>query len=72
MPVAERTLPIAATHREFTVLVGGEPVPREDALQALSIVALANRVASAQLCSSDLIAHHGRTRRGLLRLGQQP
>lgn len=53
MPVAERTLPIAATHREFTVLVGGEPVPREDALQALSIVALANRVASAQLSYAD-------------------
>lgn len=56
MPVAERTLPIAAAHREFTVLVAGEPVPRADALQGLSIVAMANRIASAQLSYVDGVA----------------
>lgn len=46
---AERTLPISAEHREFTVKVNGEAVPREAALAGLSIVAAANRVASARL-----------------------
>lgn len=50
---AERTLPIPATHREFTVLVGGEPVPREHALQALSVVSAANHVAYARLAYGD-------------------
>lgn len=59
MPVAERTLPIAATHREFTVLVGGEPVSRADALQGLSIVAMANRIASAQLSYVDGVPADG-------------
>lgn len=53
MPVAERTLPIAAAHREFTVLVAAEPVPRTHALQGMSIVSLANRIATAQLSYVD-------------------
>ncbi|MEO5734500.1 MAG: type VI secretion system tip protein VgrG [Rubrivivax sp.] len=50
---AERTLPIAAEHREFTVKVEGDAVPREHALQALSISAAANRIASARLTYVD-------------------
>jgi Rhs element Vgr protein len=50
---AERTLPIAAEHREFTVKVGGEAVPREHALQALSVTAAVNRIASARLTYVD-------------------
>jgi Rhs element Vgr protein len=50
---AERTLPIAAEHREFTVKVDGEVVPREHALQALSVTAAANRIASARLTYVD-------------------
>ena len=45
---AERTLPIAAEHREFSIKVNGEAVPREHALQALSVTAAANRIASAR------------------------
>jgi len=50
---AERTLPIAAEHREFTVKVNGEAVPREHALQALSVSSIANRIASARLSYVD-------------------
>jgi Rhs element Vgr protein len=50
---AERTLPIAAKQREFTIQVDGEVVPREHALQALSVTAAANRIASARLTYVD-------------------
>lgn len=50
---AERSLPIAAEHREFTVKVAGEAVPRENALQSVSVVAAANRIASARLTYVD-------------------
>lgn len=50
---AERTLPIAAEHREFTIKVDGEAVPREHALQSLSVTAAANRIASARLTYGD-------------------
>ena len=50
---AERTLPIAAEHREFSIKVNGEAVPREHALQALSVTAAANRIASARLTYVD-------------------
>lgn len=50
---AERTLPVAAQHREFTVKVGGEAVPREQALQSVSVSAAANRIAAAQLSYVD-------------------
>jgi Rhs element Vgr protein len=58
MPV-ERSLPIAAEHREFTVKVNGEAVQREHALQALSISAAANRIASARLTYVDGAAGQG-------------
>lgn len=48
-----RSLPISAAHREFTVKVGGEPVPREHQLLAVSVVATANRIASARLAYLD-------------------
>lgn len=50
---AERTLPIKAEHREFTVKINGEPVPREHALHSVSVVNLANRIATAQLAYVD-------------------
>lgn len=50
---AERTLPIDAAHREFTVLVDGEAVPREHPLVSASIISVANRVASARLVYAD-------------------
>ena len=56
---AERSLPIAAEHREFTVKVDGQAVPREHALQALSITAAANRIASARLTYVDGAAGQG-------------
>ncbi len=49
----ERTLPIRAEHRAFTVKVGGEVVPREHALVAVSVVAAANRIASVRLSYAD-------------------
>ena len=56
---AERTLPIAAEHREFTVKVDGEAVPREHALQALSVTAAASRIATARLTYVDGAAGQG-------------
>ena len=56
---AERTLPIKAEHREFTVKVNGQPVPREHALHSVSVVATANRIASAQLAYVDGAAGAG-------------
>ena len=50
---AERTLPISAEHREFTVKVDGEAVPREHALNAVSVLSAANRIASARLSYVD-------------------
>ena len=50
---AERTLPIAAEHREFTVKVDGQAVPREHAMQAASVTAAVNRIASARLTFAD-------------------
>ncbi len=56
---AERSLPIAAEHREFTVKVDGQAVPREHQLSALSVVSAANRVASARLVYVDGAASAG-------------
>jgi Rhs element Vgr protein len=50
---ASRTLPIPAEHREFTVKVGGAPVPREHQLLSASVSKTANRVAWARLCYLD-------------------
>ena len=48
-----RTLPIAAEHREFTVKVDGQAVPREHQMVSVSISKVANRIASARLCFLD-------------------
>ena len=56
---AERTLPTAAEHREFTVKVDGQPVPKEHAMQAASITAAVNRIASARLTYVDGAAGEG-------------
>ena len=56
---AERTLPISAQHREFTIKVDGNAVPREHALNAVSVFAAANRIASAQLAYVDGAAGEG-------------
>jgi Rhs element Vgr protein len=49
----ERTLPIPAAHREFTVKVGGEEVPREHQLLAVNVVKAVNRISSARLVYLD-------------------
>ena len=48
-----RTLPIPAEHREFTVKVDGQEVPREHQMLSVSISKVANRIASARLCFLD-------------------
>jgi len=50
---AERTLPTATAHREFTVLVGGQALPREHQLLAASIQHQANHIGSARLVYAD-------------------
>jgi Rhs element Vgr protein len=64
---APRTLPIAAEHREFTVKVDGSAVPRQHQLQAVSVVATANRIASARLVYVD-----GEAAAGSFPLGDSP
>ncbi len=49
----ERTLPIPAEHREFTVKVGGQEVSRASPLLSVTIVKTVNRIASARLAYSD-------------------
>lgn len=49
----QRTLPIAAEHREFTVKVGGEEVPRTHQLLAVNVVKAVNRISSARLVYLD-------------------
>jgi Rhs element Vgr protein len=56
---AERTLPIAAEHREFTVKVDGQAVPKEHAMQAASVTASVNRIATARLTFVDGAAGEG-------------
>jgi len=48
-----RTLPIDAEHREFTVKVGGSPVPRTHQLMSVSVLNTANHIASARLAYRD-------------------
>jgi Rhs element Vgr protein len=50
---AERTLPIPASHREFTVKVGGEAVGREHQALGIYVSKAANRIASARLIYLD-------------------
>jgi Rhs element Vgr protein len=56
---AERTLPIAAEHREFTVKVDGSALGREHHLVSASIRAQAGRIASARLAYVDGAASQG-------------
>ena len=49
----ERTLPIPAGHREITVKVGGEEVPRESQLLSMSVTKSVNRISSARLTYLD-------------------
>jgi len=54
-----RALPIAAEHREFTVKVGGQAMPREHQLVAVSVNATVNRIATAKLVYIDGAAASG-------------
>ncbi|WP_083745508.1 type VI secretion system tip protein VgrG [Variovorax sp. KK3] len=56
---AERTLPVGAGHREFTIKVDGQPVPRQHALHSVAVVAGANRIARARLTYVDGAAGAG-------------
>ena len=49
----ERTLPISAEHREFTVKVAGEAVSREQQLLSVHITKSANRISTARLVYLD-------------------
>lgn len=49
----QRTLPIAAEHREFTVKVAGEAVSREQQLLAVNVTKSANKISSARLVYLD-------------------
>lgn len=49
----ERTLPIPASHREVTVKVDGEELPREHPLLAMSVIKSVNRISSARLAYQD-------------------
>jgi Rhs element Vgr protein len=53
MPAAARTLPIPATHREFTVNVGGQPVGREHHLVGVYVTKAVNRISAARLVYLD-------------------
>jgi len=55
----QRTLPIPAAQREFTVKVDGTAVTRTQHLSALTITASANRIASARLVYLDGSAPQG-------------
>jgi len=55
-----RTLPIAAAHREFTVKAGGEMVPREFQLVGVTVTNSANKVATARLVYVDGAAATGK------------
>jgi len=54
-----RALPIAAEHREFTIKAGGEAVPREHQLLAVSVTVAVNRIAAAKLVYVDGAASTG-------------
>lgn len=49
----ERTLPISAEHREFTVKVDGKAVSREHQLLSVSVTKSVNRISSARLSYRD-------------------
>lgn len=49
----DRSLPIPAAHREITVKVDGEVVPRSHQLLSMSVIKIVNRIASARLAYLD-------------------
>src|SRR5262245_45177144 len=49
----QRTLPIPIAHREVTVKVGGEAVPREHQLISMTVTETVNRISSARLAYAD-------------------
>jgi len=55
MPTAtqQRTLPIPAAHREFTVKIEGQVVSREYQLLAVNVTSMVNKIASARLVYLD-------------------
>ena len=59
MPAAARTLPIPASHREFTVKVGGQPVAREHRLAGAWVTKTVNRISAARLLYYDGSASAG-------------
>lgn len=56
---ADRTLPIPAEHREFTVKVGGEEVSRENHLLAVDITKSINKISAARLVYQDGVPASG-------------
>lgn len=54
----QRTLPISAEHREFTVKVDGKAVSREHQLLSASVLKTVNRISSARLVYLDGAAAH--------------
>ncbi|GAA5216511.1 type VI secretion system tip protein VgrG [Corallincola platygyrae] len=59
MSRGQRTLPVSQLHRELTVKVNGEPVPRSQHLLSASISAPVNKIASAKLVYQDGAAATG-------------
>jgi Rhs element Vgr protein len=53
MAATARTLPIAAEHREFTVMVDGQEVGREQHLAGVYVSKTVNRISSARLVYLD-------------------
>jgi Rhs element Vgr protein len=49
----DRSLPIAGEHREFTVKVDGQVMPREHQLLSVTVSLVVNRIASARLTYLD-------------------
>ncbi len=59
MNVRRRTLPVSHAHREFTVRVNGEVVPRSQHLLSVSVSSPVNKIASARLVYQDGAASRG-------------
>lgn len=53
MMADQRTLPISSAHREVTVKVGGEEVPREHQLLSMTVTKTVNRISWARLAYLD-------------------
>lgn len=55
----DRALPISAAHRELTVKIDGEAVPRSNHLLAMTVTKTVNRISSARLAWLDGAAQTG-------------